>query len=57
MVMRMSCSLSLIHDRHSLLSIVYHQVDRNQAIKLMYQGSKMGSLVVCIWDLQVLLSA
>ena len=36
---------------------MYHQVDRSQVIKLMHQGSKMGSLVVCIWDLQVLLFA
>ena len=36
---------------------MYHQVDRSQVIQLMHKGSKMGSLVVCIWDLQVLLFA
>ncbi len=51
MVMRMSCALSLIHGRHLLLLILNLEVDRSQAIKLMHQGSKMGSLatmVVCI---------
>lgn len=38
------------------VSFVLYQVDRSPFIKrLMHQGSKTGSLVVCTWDLQVLL--